>query len=310
VDDQQIVWSKGFGFADTVKKIPATAETVYRVGSVSKLFTDIAVMQLVEQGKLDLDAPVTRYLPDFKPRNPFGRQITLRQLMSHRSGLVREPPVGNYFETTEPTLEQTIASLNDTTLVYSPETRTKYSNAGIATVGYVLERLEKRPYAKYVKTAVLDPLEMTHSGLEPTTELKKQLAKAYMWTLDGRTFEAPTFQMGIDPSGSLYTTVNDLRPLHERVVRRGTWLKGLDSQTRNTRADVDAAVCRAGQKTGYGMGFSISEMKRPSYGRPWRRDLRIRYDIEAMPDDKLGVVVVTTKDAANAVSTRIADVAL
>ena len=99
VDDQQVVWAKGLGFADAKRKVPATAETVYRVGSVSKLFTDIAVMQLVEQRKLDLDAPVTRYLPEFSPRNPFGKPITLRQLMSHRSGLVREPPVGNYFET-------------------------------------------------------------------------------------------------------------------------------------------------------------------------------------------------------------------
>ncbi|MBC8066304.1 MAG: beta-lactamase family protein, partial [Chlorobia bacterium] len=134
VDDQQIVWAKGFGFADAKAKIPATAETVYRVGSVSKLFTDIAIMQLVEQGKLDLDVPVTRYLPDFHPRNPFGKPVTLRQLMSHRSGLVREPPVGNYFETTEPSLARTIASLNETKLVYAPETRTKYSNAAIATV--------------------------------------------------------------------------------------------------------------------------------------------------------------------------------
>src|SRR5262249_5114634 len=66
VDDQRIVWARGFGFSDPKAKKPATADTVYRVGSVSKLFTDIAVMQLVEQGKLDLDAPVANYLPDFK----------------------------------------------------------------------------------------------------------------------------------------------------------------------------------------------------------------------------------------------------
>ena len=108
VDDQQIVWAKGFGFADPKTKLPATAETNYRVGPVSKLFTDIRIMQLVEQGKIDLDEPITRYLPNFRPRNPFGKAITLRQLMSHRSGLVREPPVGNYFETTEPSLARTI----------------------------------------------------------------------------------------------------------------------------------------------------------------------------------------------------------
>ena len=87
VDGNQVVWSQGFGSSDPVKKTPATAETIYRVGSVSKLFTDVAIMQMVEQGKLALDVPVTRYLPEFHPANPFGKPITLRELMSHRSGL-------------------------------------------------------------------------------------------------------------------------------------------------------------------------------------------------------------------------------
>lgn len=94
VDDQRVVWARGFGFADPSRRRPATADTVYRVGSVSKLFTDLAAMQLVEQGKLDLDAPLERALPGFAPRNPFGAPVTLRLLMCHRSGLVREPPVG------------------------------------------------------------------------------------------------------------------------------------------------------------------------------------------------------------------------
>ncbi|HEV8159879.1 MAG TPA: serine hydrolase domain-containing protein, partial [Pyrinomonadaceae bacterium] len=69
VDDQKIVWQQGYGFADPQAKTPVTADTIFRVGSVSKLFTDIAVMQQVERGKMDLDAPVSRYLPDFRPRN-------------------------------------------------------------------------------------------------------------------------------------------------------------------------------------------------------------------------------------------------
>ncbi|MFL5341292.1 MAG: serine hydrolase domain-containing protein, partial [Gemmataceae bacterium] len=98
VDDQTVIWAKGFGFADAAKKVPATADTVYRVGSVSKLFTDLAIMKLVEEGKLKLDEPVTTYLPNFAPKNPSGKAITLRQLMTHHSGLCREPPVGSYFD--------------------------------------------------------------------------------------------------------------------------------------------------------------------------------------------------------------------
>src|SRR6476659_786067 len=92
IDGSRVVWAKGFGWADSAAGAPASAATVYRVGSVSKLFTDVAVMQLVERGELSLDAPVTRYLPDFHPRNPFGGDITIRELTSHRAGLTREPP--------------------------------------------------------------------------------------------------------------------------------------------------------------------------------------------------------------------------
>ena len=95
IDDQQVVWARGFGLARPRDSVLATAATVYRVGSVSKLFTDLALMRLVERGRLDLDAPVARYLPDFHPRNPFGADIRLRDLVTHHSGLVCEAPVGS-----------------------------------------------------------------------------------------------------------------------------------------------------------------------------------------------------------------------
>src|SRR4029077_5607996 len=108
-------------------------------GSVSKLFTDIAVMQLAERGALAIDEPVEKYLPEFRRRNPFDRPITLREMMAHRSGLVRETPVGHYFDPVRPTLRETVLSLQKTSLIYAPEARTKYSNAAVAAVGYVLE---------------------------------------------------------------------------------------------------------------------------------------------------------------------------
>src|SRR5437762_5127164 len=98
VDDQRVVWSRGFGFADPKKQNRATGDTIYRVGSVSKPVTALAIMLLVQMGLIDLDAPITDYLPEFKPRNPSGKKITLRQMLSHHSGLVRETPVGNYFD--------------------------------------------------------------------------------------------------------------------------------------------------------------------------------------------------------------------
>ena len=310
VDDQQIVWAKGFGFADGKNQVPATAETVYRVGSVSKLFTDIAVMQLVEQRKLDLDAPVNRYIPSFRPRNPFGKQITLRQLMSHRSGLVREPPVGNYFETTEPSLARTIASLNETTVVYEPESRPKYSNAAIAVVGYVLERTQHQPFAKYLKHAVLDPLDLSHSSFEPVPELTKNLAKAYMWTIDGRVFEAPTFQIGMAPAGSMYTTITDMGRFMSALFAGGRGAKGSILKPSTLEQMWTPQYAKPGQKTGYGIGFGISDLNGHRKIGHGGAIYGFATQLSALPDEKLGVIVVTTKDAANAVTSHIANLSL
>ena len=310
VDDQQVVWAKGFGFANPKSKTPATAETVYRVGSVSKLFTDIAIMQLVEQRKIDLDAPVTRYLPEFRPRNSFGRSVTLRQLMSHRSGLVREPPVGNYFETTEPSLAQTIASLNNTELVYAPESRTKYSNAAIATVGFVLERTQKEPFAKYLKRSVLDPLGLERSSFEPTPEITKDLAKAYMWTIDGRVFDAPTFELGMSPAGSMYTTVTDMGRFISALLAGGRGVKGQMLKPSTIDEMWTPQFAPRGQKTGYGIGFGVRELEGRRTVGHGGAIYGFATTLKAMPDDKLGVVVVTTKDSANAVTNRVADYAL
>jgi CubicO group peptidase (beta-lactamase class C family)/D-alanyl-D-alanine dipeptidase len=310
VDGQKLVWQKGFGFANPKTKTPPSESTVYRVGSVSKLFTDIAVMQLVERGKLDLDAPVTRYIPEFRPRNPFGKAITLRQLMMHRSGLVRETPVGSYFDPDEPTLAKTIASLNQTSLVYAPETRTKYSNAAIATVGYVLERTQKTPFAKYLKSAVLDPLNMQSTSFEPTPAINHRLAKSLMWTLDGRTFDSPTFELGIAPAGSMYTTLADLSKFMSAMFAGGQGTRGRMLKRETLEQMWTPQTDDQGRQTPYGIGFGVSNFegrRRIGHGGAI---YGFATTLAALPDDKLGVVVVATKDVANAVTNRIASLAL
>ena len=140
VDDQRCVCAAGFGWADRAKRKPATRKTVYRAGSISKLFTALATMQLVEQGKLNLDEPIVTYWPDFRIVDPLddAQPITLRQLMCHRSGLVRESPVGGYLDPGEPSIAASVASLADCVLVHPPNTKTKYSNIGVTVVGHVV----------------------------------------------------------------------------------------------------------------------------------------------------------------------------
>ena len=311
VDGHQVVWARGFGWADSAKSIPATANTVYRVGSVSKLFTDIGIMQLVERGQVALDAPIQRYLPDFHPKNPFGGSITARELTSHRAGLGREPPVGNYFDDTRPSLAATVASLNNTSLAYAPGTHTKYSNAGIAVLGYVLEKTQRESFYPYLKRVVLDPMGLQSSAFEPLPNIRERLAKGTMWTIDGARSDAPTFELGMGPCGSMYSTVTDLGRFLEIMFARGA--VG-DGHRVLAAATVDSMwtpqFAPRGSRTGYGIGFRIGELDGRRLIGHDGAIYGFATTLLGMPDDSLGVVVVATLDGANAVTDRIAMSAL
>jgi CubicO group peptidase (beta-lactamase class C family)/D-alanyl-D-alanine dipeptidase len=310
VDTGSIVWARGFGYQDPDKKIPATAHTIYRVGSVSKLFTDIAIMQMVESGKVDLDAPVERYVPDFHPTNSFGKPITLRELMSHRSGLVRETPRGNYFDPDAPSLQDTIRSLNSTLLVYAPGTELKYSNAGIAVVGYALQELNHQPFSEYLKQAVLVPMGMKESSFAPEPQLMGNLAKAYMWSYDGLTFPAPKFELGIAPAGCMYSSVTDLAQFLTVLFKGGRGPNGQVLKRETLEQMWTPQFSAQGQKRGYGLGFAVSELEGHRAIGHGGAIYGFATEVVGLPEEQLGVVTVTTMDAANAVVNAVAKQAL
>jgi CubicO group peptidase (beta-lactamase class C family)/D-alanyl-D-alanine dipeptidase len=310
VDDQRVVWAAGFGYANPADSTPATAETPYRVASVSKLFTDIGVMQLVERGVLALDSPVIRYVEDLTPRNPFGAPVTLREMLSHRAGIVREPPVGHYFDPGSPSLAATALSLDSTSLVYAPGTQTKYSNAAIAAAGFVLERTQHTPFAAYIARAVLAPLGMAHSSFAADSATVARRARGMMWTVDGRTFDAPVFPLGIAPACELTTTMLDLGKFLSALFAGGQGVNGRVLRSETLDAMWGVQFGGPGAQAGYGLGFGISQLD---------GHLRIGHsgwhygfgtEVAALPREKLGVAVSTTADAANAVTERIADEAL
>ena len=311
VDDDRMVWASGFGFQDAAKKTPATAKTIYRVGSVSKLFTDIALMQLVEQGKLELDAPIQKYLPGFKPHNPYPVDLTLRQMMSHRSGLVRESPVGNYFDPSEPTLAETVASLNATSLVYRPETKTKYSNAAVAVVGATLESQLKTTHPEQVRRTILDPLKMNDSRFLVTESMKPLLAIGWMRAYDGRRpFAAPTFALGTGPAGNLYSSVEDLARFLVCMFDEGKTGSGRILQAETYRQMTTPIRDGNGRPQNFGIGFHIEDLdgnKKIGHGGAV---YGFSTQLEALPQRRLGVAAACSLDGANGVVGRLADYAL
>ncbi len=303
--------AKGYGLARVKPEVAASADTVYRAGSVSKLFTDLAVMQLVEKGELELDAPVSKYLPDFAPRNPSGKPITLRMLMSHRSGLCRETPVGHYFDPTSPPLENTVRSLNATELVYEPGEKTKYSNAGIAVVGRVIEKLKNEPFPSYVNRTIIEPMGLKATGFVPTPAMTEKLSRGVMWTYDGRTFDAPNFLLGTNAAGNLYSTADDLARFVRVLLDGGKGSGGVQVISPDTLRTMWTPQFPAnGAPRLFGIGFNLGMVdghKRVGHGGAV---YGFATEVAALPNDDMGVVVCISKDCANTTATRIADHAL
>ena len=308
VDGDDVVWARGFG--EEAEGTPATAETVYRVGSVSKMFTDIAVMQLVERGAIDIDVPVQQYVPEFTPTNDTDTPITLRQLMSHRAGIIREPPAGHYFDDTGADLATTVRSMAGTPQIYPPTSRTKYSNAGIAVVGYALEETQGEPFAGYVKRAVLEPLGMTRSAFEPEPPLVADLADAFMWGFDRDLFPAPGFELGMAPAGSMYSTVLDLSRFMSAAFRGGEGEAARVLERGTLEQMWEPQFSEPGATSGYGFGFAVDER----FGERWLGHGGAIYgfstQLSFLPDAGLGVAVVSAVDGTNTVTSRVADAAL
>jgi len=311
VDDRETVWAAGFGLARPVDSVPATASIVYRVGAVSQCLSAIALLQLAEQGRVQLDAPVSRYLPEFAPHNPFGGAVTLRQLLAHHGGLVREPPAGHYFDPAPPSLAATVASLNRTSLVYPPGSRLKYSNAGATVLGRVIEQVTGEAFPAAMARRVLAPAGMGASAYYPPGAADTALAAAVMWAPDGRRFPAPAFSLGTGPASELHATVGDLARLLSVLLQGGRTPGGGRLLRRQTLERMCTPLfAPRGAAEGAGLGFFVTR---------WEGRRRVGHDgavygfatqLGALPDERLGVVVVATLDVANNVTARIADAAM
>lgn len=309
VDGDRILWAKGFGRLDPADSTrPVRASTPFRVASVSKLFTDIGIMQRVERGRFHLDSAVTRYAPDFAPADLAGRPPTLRELLQHRSGIVREPPVGHYFDPTAPTLAATVASLNRAALVYPPGTTTKYSNAAIALAGRLLELESGLPFADVMARDVLRPAGMRTASFAPDSAHLARRARGTMWTLDGREFAAPTFPLGLGPASELSASMLDLGDFLRMLFRDGAGDSGRVLRPETLRAMWGEG---GGAAQGlFGLGFALGRLDgvvRIGHGG-WHYGFAT--ELAALPDERLGVAVSATMDGSNAVTTRIANESL
>lgn len=300
VDDQRIVWAEGFGFADVANQIPATPETVYRVASLSKLFTVTAAMQLAEQGKIDIDRALQSDLPEFSMKTRFenAAPITPRTLMTHHSGLPSDWGQGKWSRNPAP-LSEIVTQVRDEYVVHPPNVRFSYSNLGMTLLGHLVERVSGRDFVSYTDEAVLAPLGMTHSSFALTPEIRPLLAKGY-W----KDKEAEEMTFRDLPAGALYSNVLDLGRFVQMMLANG---KSGGSQI--LKPETVAEMLRP-QNTGIpldfdhriGLGWWLADSRNPEAGFLAEHPgdmIFFKSDLIILPLHQLGVVVLANSSTAH-----------
>lgn len=300
VYDQELVWAGGFGYANVERKVAATPKTIYRIASITKLFTSTAILQLRDGGKLQLDDPIARHLPWFNVQNryPDAPPITIRHLITHTSGLPREAAFPYWTDANFPTREQIRQVLPQQETVLPTETEWKYSNLALSLAGEIVAALSGQDYADYVQQHILDPLGMSSTYVRSPEPNHPRLATGYGRRLpDGSRGLSPfTDSQGLTAAFNMATTVEDLArfamfqfrdgPAGGRQILRGSTLREMQ-RVHWLEPDWQA---------GRGLGFRILRQGDKTYIGHGGAVLGYRSRLCICPADKIAVVVLINAD--------------
>jgi CubicO group peptidase (beta-lactamase class C family) len=254
VRDGRVVFAKGYGYSDVDRKLPVSADTtLFRTGSTGKLFTWTAVMQLVEQGKLDLDRDVNDYL-DFRIPATFPQPITLRNLMTHTAGFEERlqdlfypdaahiGPLDEYLKTHLPGR------------VFPPGTTPAYSNYGASLAGYIVQRVSGEPYADYIENHIFRPLGMAHSSFrQPLPEaLRPLMSNGYVVASEP---PGPFELASVVPAGSAANTAADMARFMSAYLMAGQLDRAQILRPETVRLMQSRQLVNVADMNAMGLGF-------------------------------------------------------
>jgi CubicO group peptidase (beta-lactamase class C family) len=275
----------GFGFADVENEVPARPETVYRLASVSKPITAAAVLRLAEEGRLDLDAPVSRYCPDFPDK---AWPVTARQLLSHQGGVRHyrpdEQPITRRFTS----LAEGLALFRDDPLVHEPGTKVLYSTYGYTLLGCAAAGAAGRPFMALLQDAVFAPAGMTTTRVDDVRGLIPNRAQGYVRDGEGELLNSALADMTYKvPGGGLSSTAPDVARFGTALVSGG--LLSADTLTQM----LTRQKTRNGRVTGFGLGLALGS--RSGRREAWHTggQERVSTVIYLQPDSGLAVAILT-----------------
>ena len=246
----KLVWSEAFGYADLAREVPVTAETQFRIGSVSKPLTAAAVALLYEQGKLDLDAPVQRYVPSFPDK---GYPITTRQLAGHLAGIRHyrgdEFLRNRHFDT----VLEGLAIFQGDSLLFPPGTKFSYSSYGWNLISAVVEGAAGQDFLTYMSRNVLRPLGLTHTAPDRVDSLIPNRTRFYERGADSGFVPAPPVDNSYKwAGGGFLSTAEDLVRFGSALLEPG-FLEAATLELLFTSQKTTP-----GEPTGYGVGWFVA----------------------------------------------------
>jgi serine beta-lactamase-like protein LACTB, mitochondrial len=305
VTDRKLRWSNGYGLADLENNVPAKSATVYRLGSISKSITAIAVMQLAERGKLDLDAPIQKYCPAF-PQKQW--PITARQLLGHLAGVRHYKGEAEFLSTRHySSVVEGMDVFKDDPLLHEPGTKYFYTTHGYSILGCAVEGASGMKFADYVLANIFKPAGMDTMRVDDVFEIIPNRAQGYYKNQSGQlrnsTLADTSYKI---PGGGFCSTVIDLARFAIAVQTAALVKQGTLEQMWTRQKTLD------GKETSYGLGWGLSErngLKEIQHGGAQQR---VTTNLYMIPEKGLAVALMVNIEGAslNALSRQIADIAL
>ncbi|HJQ25949.1 MAG TPA: serine hydrolase domain-containing protein [Blastocatellia bacterium] len=307
VTDHKLRWSNGYGLADVENNVPAKAATVYRLGSISKTITAVAVMQLAEQGKLNLDAPIQTYCPAF-PQKQW--PITARLLLGHLAGVRHYKDDAEFASTRHyNSVVEGLEMFKDDPLLFEPGTKFNYTTHGYTVLGCAVEGASGMKFADYVRARIFTPAGMNRMRVDEVSEIIPNRAQGYVKATDGSLRNSGLADTSYKiPGGGFCSTVEDLARF-AIAVQTGALVKPATLTQMWTKQKT-----RDGNAIPYGLGWQIGEhngVKDVSHGGAQQRVSTYLYMI---PEKGLTVVVMANMEnvggGLNKLTRQIADILL
>ena len=279
--DGQVLFCRGYGMANLEHDVPCGPKTKFRLGSITKQFTAMAILILQQQGKLSVTDKVRKYVP---AAGKAWDDITIHHLLTHTSGIPNYTSFPDFLKTlrTQVSVDELIAKFKDKPLDFKPGEKFKYSNSGYIVLGKVIEVASGTPYAQFMKAGIFDPLEMHDTGYDNAVVVLKDRASGYTRLLGLVPVHATFIDMSIPhAAGALYSTVLDLLK----------WDRALDSEKLVPRKSIEAMFTPF--KDNYGYGWTIDKkFDQPRHVHAGGIPGFVTF-IERFPREKLLVVVLS-----------------